>query len=119
IPTAIAAAATYKIARRTARRSCNERKPITLILSSQRANNRHRARYESPRWLERPPACALDGARVPGQHLIQARCRCHKASLRERSSGRPGLDAAAGAPKLRTHVAGAAAERRQRLRLVQ
>src|SRR5262245_57814952 len=99
MPTAIAAAATYKIARRTARRNCNERKPAKLMLSSQRANSQCRARYESPRSLEPPAACAADGAHALERRLIPTRYRCRRVSLRERSSVRLALGAEAGAPK--------------------
>src|SRR5262249_19249414 len=113
------AAATYKIARRTARRSCNERKPPNLILSSQRANSLSRARYESPHRLGHPAACALDGARAPEQRLIPVRRPYHRASLLERSWVRPDLDAGADAPKCQLHDAGVAAECQQYLRLAQ
>src|SRR5215475_6897034 len=119
MPTAIAAAAIYKIARRTTRRSCNEPNRPALILSSQPANNRCRARYESPRSLGPLAACAVDGAHAPERHLIPTRCRYRRVSLRERSSARPALDAEAGAPKSLPHDEGAAAACRQRLHLDQ
>src|SRR5215813_13557085 len=118
-PIANAAAATYKTARRTARRTCNERKSPKLILSSRRANNLFRARYEFPRWLRRPAACAADGARAPEQHSIRAPRRCHRAFLRERSSVRRGPGGGAGAPKSQLRDEEAAVECRQRLRLDQ
>src|SRR5262249_20785476 len=116
---AIAAAATYKTARRTARRTCNERKSPKLIPSSRRANSLLRARYESPRWLRRPAACAAGGARAQERHLIRAPRRCHRAFLRERSSVRRGPGGGASAPKPQLRDEEAELECRQRLRLDQ
>src|SRR5262245_6830251 len=115
----MAAAATYKTARRTARRTCNERKSPKLILSSRRADSLLRARYESPRWRRRLAACAASDARAPEPRLIRAPRRCHRAFLRERSSVRRGPGGEAGAPKSQLHGEEAAVECRQRLRLDQ
>src|SRR5262249_890822 len=100
--------------RRTARRTCNERNWSKLILSSRRANSPPRARYEFPRWLRLPAACAAGGARAPEQHLIRAPRRCRRAFLRERSWVRRGPAGRAGAPKSQFHDEGVAMECRQR-----